>query len=225
MVRRAVTRSGLRLVAVLLLAATFIWIGVDRGLLPLKDLERTIRARSPNDLSPIRQEVPKEIEHVIHSLNNLLERIAGHIQSTKAFVETAVAPVADTPGRADNAPGARQARRQDRLGPPGVRRHPSRHRACIASRRPVAEPCPGRARGAGRRVRTGRRPRGARFRCPPANWVRSCTRPQHRDRVRGWHRGSGHRRERGAALRGLQQPDRQCAELLSRRGAHHHSGG
>ena len=89
MVRRAVTRSGLRLVAVLLLAATFIWIGVDRGLLPLKDLERTIRARSPNDLSPIRQEVPKEIEHVIHALNNLLERIAGHVRSTKAFVETA----------------------------------------------------------------------------------------------------------------------------------------
>ena len=88
-VRQAVTRSGLRLIAVLLLAATFIWIGVSRGLLPLKDLERTIRDRSPNDLSPIRQVVPEEIEHVVHSLNNLLERIAGHIRSTKAFVETA----------------------------------------------------------------------------------------------------------------------------------------
>ncbi len=89
MVRQAVIRSGLRLIAVLLLAATFIWIGVSRGLLPLRDLERTIRDRSPNDLSPIRQEVPEEIEHVIHSLNNLLERIAGHIRNTKAFVETA----------------------------------------------------------------------------------------------------------------------------------------
>ena len=89
MVRQAVTRSGLRLVAVLLLAAVFIWIGVSRGLLPLRSLEKTIRERSPNDLSPIRQEIPEEIRHVIHALNNLLDRIAGHIQNTKAFVETA----------------------------------------------------------------------------------------------------------------------------------------
>ena len=89
MVRQAVTRSGLRLIAVLLLAATFIWIGVSRGLLPLKSLERTIRERSPNDLSPIRQEVPEEIRHVVHALNHLLDRIAGHIRNTKAFVETA----------------------------------------------------------------------------------------------------------------------------------------
>ena len=89
MVRQAVTRSGLRLIAVLLLAATFIWIGVSRGLLPLKSLEKTIRERSPNDLSPIRQEVPEEIRHVVHALNHLLDRIAGHIRNTKAFVETA----------------------------------------------------------------------------------------------------------------------------------------
>lgn len=89
MVLQAVTRSGLRLVAVLLLAATFIWIGVSRGLLPLRSLEQSIRDRSPNDLSPIRQEVPEEIRHVIHALNNLLDRIAGHIRNTKAFVETA----------------------------------------------------------------------------------------------------------------------------------------
>lgn len=89
MVRQAVTRSGLRLVAVLLLAATFIWIGVSRGLLPLRGLEKTISERSPNDLSPIRQEVPEEIRHVIHALNNLLDRIDGHIRNTKAFVETA----------------------------------------------------------------------------------------------------------------------------------------
>ena len=89
MVRQVVTRSALRLIAVLLLAATFIWIGVSRGLLPLRGLEKTISERSPNDLSPIRQEVPEEIRHVIHALNNLLDRIDGHIRNTKAFVETA----------------------------------------------------------------------------------------------------------------------------------------
>ena len=89
MVWQAVTRSGLRLVAVALLAATFIWIGVGRGLAPLKRLERTIRDRSPNDLSPIREEVPEEIRHVVHALNHLLDRIAGHVRNTKAFVETA----------------------------------------------------------------------------------------------------------------------------------------
>ena len=35
MVWQAVTRSGLRLIAVLVLAAVFIWTGVSRGLLPL----------------------------------------------------------------------------------------------------------------------------------------------------------------------------------------------
>ena len=89
MVRQAVTRSAVRLVAVALLAATFIWIGVSRGLLPLRNLEQSIRERAPNDLRPIAQEVPDEIEYVIHALNGLLERIAGHIRSTKAFVETA----------------------------------------------------------------------------------------------------------------------------------------
>ena len=89
MVWQAVTRSGLRLVAVALLAAAFIRIGVGRGLLPLKRLERTIRDRSPNDLSPIQEEVPEEIRHVVHALNHLLGRIAGHVRNTKAFVETA----------------------------------------------------------------------------------------------------------------------------------------
>ena len=35
------------------------------------------------------EEVPEEIKHVIHALNNLLDRIAGHVRNTKAFVETA----------------------------------------------------------------------------------------------------------------------------------------
>ncbi len=89
MVWQSVTRSALHLVLVLIIAATFIWIGVSRGLLPLKSLEEEIRQRSSNDLRPVHQPVPDEIEHVVKALNNLLDRLELYIENTKAFVETA----------------------------------------------------------------------------------------------------------------------------------------
>ncbi len=86
---KSVTRSALHLVVVLLLAATFLWVGISRGLLPVQKLEEKILKRSFNDLRPIYQDVPQEIEHVINALNNLLERLTLQIRNTKAFVETA----------------------------------------------------------------------------------------------------------------------------------------
>ena len=55
----------------------------------MQKLEEKIRRRSFNDLRPIYQNVPQEIEHVVNALNNLLERLARQINNTKAFVETA----------------------------------------------------------------------------------------------------------------------------------------
>ena len=89
MVRGAVYRSALHVVLVLAFATVFTWIGVNRGLRPLKKLENAIRRRSYTDLRPIIRNVPKEIEQVVLATNNLFGRLEKSIQRSKTFIETA----------------------------------------------------------------------------------------------------------------------------------------
>ena len=89
MVLESVGRSAIHLLVVLTIASVFTWIGISRGLKPLRLLEQAIRRRSSNDLRPVNKTVPKEIEHVVIAINNLFARIERHIDRTKTFVETA----------------------------------------------------------------------------------------------------------------------------------------
>jgi two-component system sensor histidine kinase TctE len=75
---------------VLPLALLLVWFGLSRGLAPLARLQRTIRDRSSEDLSPINAEAaPEELSPLLASFNELLARMAHNLQVQKRFIADA----------------------------------------------------------------------------------------------------------------------------------------
>ncbi|MEF9943081.1 MAG: sensor histidine kinase N-terminal domain-containing protein [Burkholderiaceae bacterium] len=75
---------------VLPLAVLLVWFGLTRGLQPLEALRRRIRARRPDDLSPIDpRAAPEELGPLVVSFNELLARLAGSIETQKRFLADA----------------------------------------------------------------------------------------------------------------------------------------
>lgn len=72
------------------LAALLVWLALARGIKPLHRLEERIRARKPEDLSPINhRDVPLEVVPLVDSVNNLLERLDDSIATQKRFLADA----------------------------------------------------------------------------------------------------------------------------------------
>jgi two-component system sensor histidine kinase TctE len=75
---------------VLPVAVVLVWFGLSRGLAPLAALQERIRARAPDDLSPIDpRAAPEEISPVVASFNELLERLARNMQMQQRFLADA----------------------------------------------------------------------------------------------------------------------------------------
>lgn len=75
---------------ILPIAIALLWFALSRGLSPLTTLQENIRARRPDDLSPIdSRSVPEEISPLVRSLNEMLARLAQSIQSQKRFIADA----------------------------------------------------------------------------------------------------------------------------------------
>ncbi|MBI3285096.1 MAG: sensor histidine kinase N-terminal domain-containing protein [Burkholderiales bacterium] len=75
---------------ILPVALALVWFALSRGLAPLAELQQRIRARRPDDLSPIdSRQVPEEITPLVSSLNEMLERLAQTIDSQKRFIADA----------------------------------------------------------------------------------------------------------------------------------------
>ncbi|QJE03291.1 sensor histidine kinase [Massilia forsythiae] len=67
-----------------------VWFALSRGLSPLAQLQERIRARPPDDLSPIdSRQVPEEISPLVGSLNDMLARVAHTIDAQKRFIADA----------------------------------------------------------------------------------------------------------------------------------------
>ena len=67
-----------------------VWFALSRGLSPLAQLQERIRARPPDDLSPIdSRQVPEEISPLVGSLNEMLARLAHTIDAQKRFIADA----------------------------------------------------------------------------------------------------------------------------------------
>ena len=72
------------------LAAVLVWLALARGIKPLQRLEERIRARKPEDLSPINhRDVPLEVVPLVESVNGLLDRLGDSITTQKRFLADA----------------------------------------------------------------------------------------------------------------------------------------
>ena len=75
---------------ILPIALALVWFALSRGLSPLAELQQRIRARRPDDLSPIDSgQVPEEISPLVRSLNDMLDRLSQSIQMQKRFIADA----------------------------------------------------------------------------------------------------------------------------------------
>ncbi len=75
---------------VLPIAVVLVWFGLSRGLAPLAALQARIRAREPDDMSPIDpRAAPEEISPVVASFNELLERLSRNMQMQQRFLADA----------------------------------------------------------------------------------------------------------------------------------------
>lgn len=69
-------RGVLPLVVVSLVALGLLWFGVQRAFAPLAVLERELRTRAPEDLTPVTTPVPREVRRLVEALNAFMQRLS-----------------------------------------------------------------------------------------------------------------------------------------------------
>jgi two-component system sensor histidine kinase TctE len=75
---------------ILPLAVLLVWLALVRGIRPLNELEQRIRARKPDDLSPIEESfIPQEVAPLVSSINDLLNRLKTSLSTQKRFLADA----------------------------------------------------------------------------------------------------------------------------------------
>jgi len=75
---------------ILPLAVLLVWLALARGIQPLNQLEERIRARRPDDLSPLdHKAVPLEVAPLVDSVNDLLGRLNDSLATQKRFLADA----------------------------------------------------------------------------------------------------------------------------------------
>jgi two-component system sensor histidine kinase TctE len=75
---------------VLPISVLLVWFGLTRGIAPLDKLVSKLRARTPQDLSPINpQDAPEEIAPLVTSFNELLARLESTMAAQRRFVADA----------------------------------------------------------------------------------------------------------------------------------------
>ena len=84
-----ILRSALRLLFMIAGAAIIVWIAVTISLRPLYRLSEAIDERSPNDLHPIRQSVPVEVENLVETVNSFMVRLQSALDALRHFTGNA----------------------------------------------------------------------------------------------------------------------------------------
>ena len=75
---------------ILPLAVLLVWLGVAYAIKPLNQLEERIRARKPDDLSPLDgHSIPQEVAPLVSSVNDLLLRLKNSLTHQKRFLADA----------------------------------------------------------------------------------------------------------------------------------------
>lgn len=87
--RAIILRSALRLLLMILGAAAIVWVAVTLSLRPLYRLSEAIDERSPDDLHPIRQSVPVEVENLVETVNSFMVRLQSALDALRHFTGNA----------------------------------------------------------------------------------------------------------------------------------------
>jgi two-component system sensor histidine kinase TctE len=75
---------------ILPLAVLLVWLALARGIRPLADLQKRIRARESTDLSPIAErDVPEEVAPLVSAINDLLQRLDQSVSAQRHFLADA----------------------------------------------------------------------------------------------------------------------------------------
>ncbi|HXZ52336.1 MAG TPA: ATP-binding protein [Burkholderiales bacterium] len=87
---RLALRTAWPMVAVLPLLGLLIWLTVGKGLSPIERLARDVGRRSPDALAPLEERgLPREVQPLVHALNDLLHRLQRALETQRAFVADA----------------------------------------------------------------------------------------------------------------------------------------
>lgn len=78
-------RSALRLLLMIVGAGAGVWIAVSVSLHPLNRLGQAIAQRSPDDLSPIEEAAPSEVEGLVTTVNSFMVRLEGALNALRQF--------------------------------------------------------------------------------------------------------------------------------------------
>jgi two-component system sensor histidine kinase TctE len=87
--REILTGAAARQLLLIAVAGLMTWFGIGRALKPLNRLQQAIRRRSPSDLGPLRQDVPKEVRHLVEAINQLMDRLKVNIETMQRFIADA----------------------------------------------------------------------------------------------------------------------------------------
>ncbi|MBN9346461.1 MAG: HAMP domain-containing histidine kinase, partial [Devosia sp.] len=82
-------QASVRLAILILAAAVIVWFAVSLSLAPLYRLRNAIALRSPDDLSPIRQDVPREVEGLVETINSFMTRLDSALGALRHFTGNA----------------------------------------------------------------------------------------------------------------------------------------
>lgn len=83
------SNAVLPVIALTLLAVGLVWFGISRMFAPLTQLEHELRARPPDDLSPITVPVPEEVDHLVSALNGFMARLQKAMERVTGLVAEA----------------------------------------------------------------------------------------------------------------------------------------
>lgn len=82
-------RGVLPLLVVSLVALGLLWFGVQRAFAPLAVLERELRTRAPEDLTPVTTPVPREVRRLVAALNAFMQRLSVIMDTLNTLVADA----------------------------------------------------------------------------------------------------------------------------------------
>jgi two-component system, OmpR family, sensor histidine kinase TctE len=82
-------RSALRILFMIVGAAAIVWVAVTLSLRPLYRFSEALAERSPDDLAPITERVPSEVQGLVDTVNSFMVRLEGALDALRHFTGNA----------------------------------------------------------------------------------------------------------------------------------------